>query len=187
MKEEPVDILDEKGKKTGRTVLKSEAHKLGLWHGGAHIWLYNSKGEVVMQLRSPKKIVNPNVWDVSVAGHIAAGQTPLETVVQEAQEELGLKVNPADLTFLGTGNFDEITQPGAWRHRVYLWIYALKADNLNLADLVLEEDETSDVRWLSLEQLARDRKDPLKAGGYSPNGVSCGIAFREIPKLLDKH
>lgn len=184
MKEEPVDILDEKGNKTGQSLLKSEAHKKGLWHGGAHIWIYNSKGEVLLQLRSPKKIVRPNVWDVSVAGHIAAGKTPLKTVVEEAQEELGLKVQAKELEPIGSGTIDDIMEPGHWNHRVFLWIYALKRDNLDPSELKLEEAETSDARWLAIDQLKEDINNPAKADQYSSTKISYEIAADQIPKLL---
>lgn len=184
MKEELVDILDEQGRQTGQTMLKSRAHAQGLWHGGAHIWIYNTKGEVLLQLRSPKKVVRPNIWDVSVAGHIAAGKTPLETVVEEAEEELGLAVNPKELKFLGNVTIDDFMEPGHWRHRVYLWIYALKCDNLDLTELKLEEAETAAVKWLPLSQLQQDLADPAKASHYSPEKVSYNMAITEIPKLL---
>jgi isopentenyl-diphosphate Delta-isomerase len=184
LKEELVDILDEQGNQTGQSMLKSEAHAKGLWHGGAHIWIYNSNGEVLMQLRSPKKIVTPNIWDVSVAGHIQAGKTPKETVVEEAQEELGLEVNPSELQFIGNTTVD--MQEKGWRHRVWLWVYALKQDNLDPASLTLEEAETADVKWIPLERMARDLKDPSKTHLYSPQPTSCYVALAEIPKLLSK-
>jgi isopentenyldiphosphate isomerase len=184
MKEEPVDILDKQGNRVGQSMLKSEAHELGLWHGAAHVWIYDSEGDVLLQLRSPKKIVRPNIWDVSVAGHIASGKTPIETSVEEAEEELGLLVRPDELKFIGNATIDDVMEPGHWNHRVYLWIYALKRDGLNLSELRLEEDETADVEWLPLGQLAKDLKNPNMAGRYSPTPVSCYVAISQIPKLL---
>jgi isopentenyl-diphosphate Delta-isomerase len=182
MKEEPVDILDEQGNLTGQTMLKSEAHAKSLWHGGAHIWIYNSKGEVLMQLRSPKKLITPNIWDVSIAGHIQAGKTPKETVVEEAKEELGLSVSPDQLTFIGNTTVD--MDEGGWQHRVFLWVYALQQDNLDLSKLVLEEAETADIKWIPLEQMGNDLNDPAKKHLYSPQPTSCRLALAEIPKLL---
>jgi len=184
MKEEPVDILDEQGNKTGHTMLKSEAHKQGLWHGGAHIWIYNQNGEILMQLRSLKKIVRPNIWDVSVAGHIAAGKTPLETVVEEASEELGLVVKPEELVFIGNTSIDDV-MPGGWKHRVFLWVYGLKS-NLNVADLTLERAETSEVKWVPLKQLEQELSDPALKNKYSPTLQSYNLAIEHIPNLLNK-
>ena len=181
MKEEPVDILDENMGKTGQTMLKSEAHAQSLWHGGAHIWIYNSKGEVLMQLRSPKKLIRPNIWDVSVAGHIAAGKTPLQTVVDEAEEELGIKVNPDNLVFLGNTSIDD-TMDG-WRHRVFLWIYALKME-LNPNNLILEEAETAEAKWVPLNEVAVELKDPKFKHKYAPTQQSYQVAIDKIPELV---
>lgn len=182
MKEEPVDILDRQGNQTGQTMLKSEAHAKSLWHGGAHIWIYNSKGDVLLQQRSLRKLINPGIWDVSVAGHIQAGKTPKETVVEEAQEEIGLKVNPEELKFIGNTTVD--MDEDGWQHKVYLWVYILKQDGLKPEDLVLEEAETDAVKWYPLDQMAKDLNDPAKKQLYSPQPSSCYLAIEQLPRLI---
>jgi isopentenyl-diphosphate delta-isomerase len=166
MKEEPVEILDEQAKKTGQIVLKSDAHKNSFRHGGAHIWIYNSKGEVLLQLRHPTKVIRPNVWDVSVAGHITAGDTPEETATREAKEELNLNVSPNDFTFLGIKKVDEQMPDGSY-HRVFNWTYLLKLD-LDLDSLKLEADEVSDIRWLPVDEFEAEINDPEKSKRYTP-------------------
>jgi isopentenyl-diphosphate delta-isomerase len=166
MKEEPVDILDEQGNKTGQTMMKSEAHRRGLWHGGAHLWIINSKGEILLQLRAPNKVIHPNVWDVSVAGHIPAGKKPLETLVEETKEELGLEVRREDIKFVDTKHTDEPMDSGKWRHRIFLTTYAVTAD-LDLSKLKLEVGELSDVRWVSPDELENDLSNPQKSKKYT--------------------
>ena len=55
MSEEYLDILDEQGNKTGKTKLRSEVHHDGDWHKSVHIWILNSKGDVLLQRRSLTK------------------------------------------------------------------------------------------------------------------------------------
>lgn len=184
MKEEPVDILDSQGNKTGETILKSEAHDRGLWHGAAHLWIFNSKGELLLQLRSSKKVVRPNIWDVSAAGHIAAGKEALETAVEEAGEELGLRVDAKDLTPIGTFTTDEL-HPDGWYHRVFIWAYATRAD-IDLDELSLEEDETSEVKWISIEKLIKDLHSPDKANLFARTRTSYELAIEKVPILLKK-
>ena len=43
------DVLDEQGNKTGKTENKKIIHEKGLWHSAVHIWIYNSKGEILLQ------------------------------------------------------------------------------------------------------------------------------------------
>eukprot|EP01051_Picozoa_sp_SAG22_P020028 SAG22_NODE_3892_length_1480_cov_2.062274_2_plen_244_part_00 len=70
-------------------------HRDGLWHRSAHIWVTDgSAGKIVVQQRSLAKDTNPGLWDVSVAGHITAGDCSLETAARECEEELGLAIRP---------------------------------------------------------------------------------------------
>jgi hypothetical protein len=94
-----------------------------------------------------------------------------------------LPVDHNDLKFIGNTIVD-LQEPGGWQHRVYLWIYALKLDSLDLSTLTLEEAETADVKWIPLEQMNRDLKDPHKSHLYSPQPTSCYVALAEIPKLV---
>ncbi len=166
MKEEMVDILDEKANKTGKVMLKSEAHKKSLRHSGAHLWIYNSKGEVLLQLRHPTKVLRPNVWDVSVAGHITAGSNPKDTVIREAKEELNLDVDPDNFIFIGVHKVDEQT-PQGWTHRVFNWTYLTQLE-VDLKNLKLEKDEVSNTRWVPLDEFEADIHDPKRSKKYTP-------------------
>lgn len=166
MKDELVDILDEQTEKNGQVMLKSEAHKKNLRHGGAHIWIYNSRGDVLLQLRHHTKVIRPNVWDVSAAGHITSGDTPEETIVRELKEELGLDINPKNLDFIGIKKVDERMSDGSV-HRVFNWTYLTKMD-VDLDTIRLEADEVSDVRWLPIDEFEAELNDPEKVERYTP-------------------
>lgn len=166
MKEELVDILDEQAKNTGRTMLKSKVHKQNLRHGGAHVWIYNPKGEVLLQLRHPSKVLRPNVWDVSAAGHIKSGDTPEETIVRESKEELNLNIDPNDLMFVGIKKVDEPTSDGNI-HRVFNWTYIAQMD-IDLSNIKLEANEVSGIRWLPVDKFEAELNDPEMKKLYTP-------------------
>ena len=44
MEEEYLDILDDLGNSTGKSCLKSEAHKKGYFHPTVHVWFYTKHG-----------------------------------------------------------------------------------------------------------------------------------------------
>lgn len=96
-----VDILDSHGNPTGKTALKSEAHRNALFHPTVHVWLYTVDGELLIQQRSENKETHPLLWDVSVAGHIGAGEEIEHSAIREIEEEIGLKVFPEDLQKIG--------------------------------------------------------------------------------------
>jgi len=95
-------VLDSSGRPVGRRKPKSEVHRDGDWHGAAHVWIRNAQGQILIQRRSPKKESWPNLWDVSVAGHISAGEGPVEAALREAQEELGVTLVPGECSHLFT-------------------------------------------------------------------------------------
>lgn len=98
---ELIDILDANGNATGTTALKSKAHQLGLFHATVHIWLYTKSGEILLQQRGQNKVTYPLLWDVSVAGHIGAGEKIEVSAIREIDEEIGLKVQEQDLEKIG--------------------------------------------------------------------------------------
>lgn len=100
--DELIDILTSEGKKTGKTALKSEAHKHGWFHATAHIWFFTADKKVLLQKRALTKKVFPGMWDISVAGHIGAGEDILNAAIREVKEEIGLTISPSDLIKIGT-------------------------------------------------------------------------------------
>ena len=100
--DELIDILTAEGKSTGKTALKSEAHKNGWFHATAHIWFFTSDKKILLQKRALTKKVFPGIWDISVAGHIGAGEEILEGAKREILEEIGLELQEKDLIKIGT-------------------------------------------------------------------------------------
>ena len=100
--DELIDILTPEGKSTGKTALKSEAHKNGWFHATAHIWFFTSDKKILLQKRALTKKVFPGIWDISVAGHIGAGEEVLEGAKREVFEEIGLILDNKDFIKIGT-------------------------------------------------------------------------------------
>ena len=78
-------------------IKRRDAHRTGAWHRAIGIWLYNDKGEVLLQRRSAEKDSNPLRWQSSAAGHVTSGDTVEETVVKEVEEEIGITISVSDL------------------------------------------------------------------------------------------
>ncbi|MEJ6792616.1 MAG: NUDIX domain-containing protein [Lacinutrix sp.] len=101
MKEEYIDIVTKTGKPTGKSALKSEIHVKGHYHNTAHIWFYTNKGEILLQQRAASKVICPLLWDVSVAGHVDAGEILESGAVREIEEEIGLTISEDELNKIG--------------------------------------------------------------------------------------
>ena len=108
--DELIDILDSEGNLTGQTTMKSAAHQKGLFHQTVHVWFYTSDGKVLIQQRGKNKDTHPLLWDVSVAGHIGAGESIETAALREVEEEIGLRISTDELQKIGYF-------PSFFRHR----------------------------------------------------------------------
>ena len=166
--DELVDILDEYGKPTGESCLKSEAHKKGLLHPTVHIWLYTQNGKVLIQQRGRLKKTHPLLWDVSVAGHVASGEKIATAALREIQEEIGLQLAEADLESIGT--FQEIHKHAkdfvdAELH--HLFLAELKKP---LSSLRKQETEVEALDLVPLYQFAEETWGLGRLDHYVPHG-----------------
>lgn len=90
MTDELLDYVDENDNILGQ-VLRSEIDKKGLIGRIICLLIYNSIGEVLLTKVSSRKN-SAGKWRFAVTGHISSGDTPLDTVVREAKEEMGVDV-----------------------------------------------------------------------------------------------
>ena len=136
------DIYDENRIKTGRTMIRGNEIKNGDYHLVVHVCIFNSKGELLIQKRTLNKKSYPGMWDVSVGGSAILGDSSQTAAERETLEEIGLKINLQDkrprITLNFKGGFDDV--------------YLIKMD-VNIDELVLQEEEVSDVKWASLEEV----------------------------------
>ncbi len=91
MTEEMVDIVDENDNVLEK-MSKKEAHEKNLIHKTSHVFIINSQGEILIQKRSLKKQIYPNVWTSSASGHLSSGESYEEAAHKELKEELGVDV-----------------------------------------------------------------------------------------------
>ena len=149
--DELIDILTPDGKPTGKTALKSEAHKNGWFHATVHIWLYTADKKILLQQRAFTKKVFPGLWDISVAGHIAAGEDILTAAKREVFEELGLPITEEELFKIGTRIHHVEHKNGIIdNEHHHVFIAELKS---SLEKLILQKDEVEGVKLFDLEVL----------------------------------
>ena len=158
--EEYVDILNEiTGEVTGETISKKEAHKTGVWHGSVHIWIISEdKKRILLQKRCADKDLFPNMWDISVGGHISAGEDSLVSAKRELSEELGL--NPDEFNFLYVDKIKEKFEYKDILSNEFVTIYKIVSD-VNIDSLILQKEEVSEARWFTKDEL-NNLRDELK-------------------------
>ncbi|HZJ19744.1 MAG TPA: NUDIX domain-containing protein [Pricia sp.] len=167
--DEIVNILDSDGKYTGKTALKSEAHKNGWFHPSVHIWFFTTDGRVLIQQRAKNKDTHPLLWDVSVAGHVGAGEHIEDAAVREVKEEIGLEMIKDDLQEIGvfkavhkhTENLVDCEF-----HHVFLCRL-----NVPLGTLVKQKSEVADLQLISLIRFSEETWGLANVPKYVPHGA----------------
>lgn len=149
--DELIDIVDENGNYTGKTCLKSEAHKHGYFHPTIHVWLYTKDHQVLLQKRALTKKVFPGLWDISVAGHIAAGEDIKIAALREIKEEIGLTLHPESLQKIGTRKH-MVTHPNGIIDNEFHHVFIAEL-TIPINELTLEEEEVDELKLFSLETL----------------------------------
>jgi isopentenyl-diphosphate delta-isomerase len=179
---EYVDLLDPSGRPVGIRKSKSEVHRDGDWHGAAHVWILNRKGQILIQRRSPTKENWPNLWDVSVAGHISAGERPVETAIREAREELGITLAPRECRYLFTVAEQVTLNNGSYIDNEHHYAFLVERD-LSVEDLKFSDGEVAEVRFVAVRALQIDlTTDP---SGFVPHEEEYRRLFEVCGQVLE--
>lgn len=165
--DELVDILNEDGSHTGRKELKSVAHKNGLFHPTIHVWLYTRNGQLLIQKRGRNKKSFPMLWDVSVAGHIGAGEDIVTSALREVEEEIGLVLQPQDLTKIGI--FKSLKDHSE-DFRDYEFHHSYIAElKVPLNSLVKQDSEVEEIALIPLLKFAEETWGMANPDKYVPH------------------
>lgn len=169
MTAELFDILDENGNKTGIQKTKKEMHEQGLWHQAVHVWIFNSKGEILLQKRAKDKDYWPDLWDISAAGHISAGETVKQAVVREIKEEIGIKVSLSQLKKMEIRKHEKHIDEINYHNKEFDHVFLFRFDG-DISKLKFEDKEVEGVKFISIKQLEKELKDQKLSKDYVPQG-----------------
>lgn len=178
--EEYFDVLNEKGEYTENIETREKCHKEGLWHKAVALFIVNSKNQVLLQKRSETKKLWPNMWDITAGGHVLAGEFGFEAIIREADEELGIKIDKQDITFVGSAITTNIKGDIVNNH--FNEFYIVNKE-VNECELTLKEEEVSDIKWIEKEEIIERIKD--NCNGITDKGA-CWDYLIKYYEWLDK-
>lgn len=145
-----VEMFDNKRKFLGKTV-ERYTYIPGEYSQGSHVWIMNSKGELLIQKRTPTKRLYPNLWSIT-SGGTDEGETTLDTAYREVKEELGIELKPEELELMMSYK----------RNHDFVDVYLARKD-IKLEEITMQKEEVSDVKWVSkedLEKLIKEEQTP---------------------------
>ena len=116
-----------------------------------------------MQKRGPTK---GGDWGVT-GGHPKSGETPIEGIITEVKEELGLDFSHENFILYDSGC------DGKDCYKMY---FVTKDVDLN--DVSIQEEELSEVRWFTMEEL----QNMVDTKELNQDQISCFVKVRNYLK-----
>ena len=139
--EEFWDVYDENRVFQNRTIRRGDPFAEGEYYVCCEVWLVNSKGEMLLTQRHPGKKAG-GLWEF-VGGGVLAGETTAQGAVREVKEEIGILLTESELSLLHVHR----------QRNYFMDVYLVKKD-VDIASVVLDENETTDAKWVSKEELS---------------------------------
>ncbi len=149
------DLYDENGNKLNKTIIRGEKLADNEYHKSVHIWIVNDNKEFLIQKRSPNEDRFPNMWSMT-GGAVVAGEESDDACIREVSEELGISIERENMKLLGT-----VKRKNGL---VDIWIVN---KNLDIKTVVLQEEEVSEVKWASIDEI----EELLKKEQFTPSVV----------------
>lgn len=159
------DLYDINSNKTNKTYRKGDLIPKGYYPMVVMVVIRNSNGEFLMQKRVESKGGN---WGVT-GGHPKSGETPIEGIITEVKEELGLDFSKE--------NFIEYDS-GCDGKDCYKMYFVTKDININ--DITIQLEELSEVRWFTMDEL----KGMVNSGELNEDQIAC---FNKVCNYLNNN
>jgi isopentenyl-diphosphate delta-isomerase len=139
-----VILVNENDEQIG-TMEKMEAHQKGLLHRAFSIFIFNSKGELLLQQRAPAKYHNGGLWTNTCCSHPLPGEDVLTAANRRLLEEMGFETL---LTPAFNFTYHAIFANGLTEHEydhVFMGTYDGK--------IKIEESEVSDYCFKTINEI----------------------------------
>ena len=134
------DLYDINRNLTGETIYKGDSIPDGKFILVVLSFIQNSKGEFLIQKRSVQK----GGKYASTGGHAKTGETSIQAMMTEINEELSLNANEDELHLVYSGREDE--------DKIFFDLYYMKKD-FSTNSLILQKEEIESVKWMTVDEI----------------------------------
>jgi len=169
--DEPLILVDDADCAIGN-LSKNECHDGdGVLHRAFSIFIFNNRGELLLQRRSAEKRLWPLFWSNSCCSHPRKGESMIEATSRRLQQELGITTELDHLfTFSYHARYLDLGS-----EREMCWVYAGSSED----ETRFNTNEIAEVRWISPAKL--DREFRTRPGDFTP------WFTREWPRVRESH
>lgn len=127
---------------------REDSRRTGARYRIVRVSVEDSDGDILIQKRASTKKTYPNCWDTSAGGNIDFPESYEEAASREVGEEIGLR-NPIleEVAYF----YAEAVDPAGNKMNRFTKVFKTQATKET--QFVLQEEEVSESRWVSLEEL----------------------------------
>lgn len=168
---EEVILVDGNDREIG-TEEKMKAHQEGKLHRAFSIFVFNSKGELLLQKRAKSKYHSGGLWTNTCCSHPRPGETLENSVHRRLKEEMG---------------FDcELREIFSFKYKVKLEnIFENEYDHVFIGKFDGKPhpnpEEVDEWKWIKLKELKNDmKKNPDKYSYWLKKSIDKVISFKEF-------
>ena len=130
---------------------KMEAHEKGLLHRAFSVFIFNDKGEMLLQQRALNKYHSAGLWTNTCCSHPRPGEKTLEAAKRRLNEEMGMEIHlDFKTSFIYNTNFENGLTENEFDH-VFVG-YCNENPKIN-------SEEVNSFCWKSIKQV----KEAIKA------------------------
>jgi len=127
---------------------KMEAHEKAVLHRAFSVFIFNDKGELMLQQRAAHKYHSPLLWTNTCCSHQRDGESNIEAGKRRLIEEMGFKTNLKEIfSFVYKAPFDN----GLTEHE----LDHVMIGNFN-GPPTINPDEVASYKWMTLEAVKKD-------------------------------
>jgi len=132
---------------------KLKAHQEGKLHRAFSLFVFNSKGKLLLQRRAKSKYHSGGLWTNTCCSHQRDGETLEKAIHRRLKEEMGFDCELKEaFTFTYRVKFDDGLSENEYDH-VFFGKFDGKPEP--------NPEEVDDWKWVSLEELRKDiQKNP---------------------------
>jgi isopentenyl-diphosphate delta-isomerase len=148
-KEEQVILVNKDDKQIG-LMSKLQAHQKAMLHRAFSVFVFNDKGELLLQQRANHKYHSPNLWTNTCCSHQREGETNINAGKRRLLEEMGFECDLKEIfSFIYKAPFDN----GLTEHELDHVMIGNYNENPNF-----NKDEVMDFCWMEIEAIEVDIK-----------------------------
>ncbi|OIV35810.1 isopentenyl-diphosphate delta-isomerase [Mangrovactinospora gilvigrisea] len=149
-----LELVDDAGRTIG-TAEKLSAHlPPGRPHRAFSVFLFDTRGRMLLQRRAMSKYHSPGVWSNTCCGHPYPNEAPIAAAARRTYEELGAAPNRIEEG--GTVRYDLPDPASGLIEREFNHLFVGTVD----AAMAPDPDEVEDTRFVTAAELAELREAP---------------------------